>query len=128
MSHISNEISEFEGKLGDIVSQALNINSPEIGYLKACALYSTATRLHAFRASRELNIPQELAIAYMALMVGAGIQSNTGHLKQIFSKSTKNLLNEHRAVIQQTEWIANALGDKNTAEEFSQLLLRYATQ
>jgi hypothetical protein len=124
MDHASVEyITTFQAKLGDAVSQALDLGNPMIGGLKAMGLYSIELQISAAYAGESLGIPHELAAAYFISAEAMRYESGINKLSLAFSSGKRKLYETHRKLMMFALPIMQAAPDKALAQRFLPLMM-----
>lgn len=116
--------NEFQAKLADAVSQALELDNPMIGGLKAFALYSADLQLAATMAAHSLEIPQELAIAYLISAEAIRFDQGNSKLSLAFSSDKRRTFETHRKLMEFAGPFVRMIPDKTLFNTFLGVMLQ----
>lgn len=116
-------ILAFQEKLGDVVSQALDIDNQIIGGIMAAALYELELQISAAVAGNALGIPHELAIAYFISGEAIRYERSINKLSLMLSSKKRKAYETHRMLIDFVAPIAREVTDKSISERFFALMI-----
>lgn len=117
-------VNEFQAKLADAVSQALGLNNPIIGGLKAFELYSTELQLATTFAAYSMDIPQELAIAYLFSAEAIRFDQANSKLSLAISAEKRRVFEMHLKLAEFAKPFVRVVPDKTLFNTFLGVVLQ----